>query len=159
MFKLEAVNCVLKEIKLKQEHHGENFIAAYTLSFSGECEGDMAHILMGGQQDDKPLEFWTEEYGDRVFHGISGTIGSKAEFDECLVKFKGITMKDAKVDKFTFSIESGRKIKVNFKVHIQPSDEQMVKLNRFHTKGSKLTIKTDSLFDPLANEDQEELPI
>ena len=161
MFKLESKNALLQNINLRPEQHGDEYEPALDVKFTCECGSDMAYFLLGGEKGGKPLDFWVGKYKDIRFHGLSGGIGSKAEFDDCDVKFKNVTMKNVKVNKFTFQPQNGGKVLVTLRVQLNPTDAQLTKLSHYQRKGGKLTIKTDSVFDPLEESggEQTEIPM
>lgn len=114
----------------------------------------MAHFLLGGDDGSEHLDFWDGESGEIRFYGLFGGIASKAEFEECEVKFKDVNMKNAKASKFVFEPITGGKISLKLRVQLNPTDAQLTKLSHYQKKGGKLAIKTDSLFDPIEGEQE-----
>ena len=161
MFDLESKNTILDVIKiLKQKDGQKEYVTAHKLTFICECDAEMAHILMGGKTGQKPIDWWEGEYEDIKYHGLSGSFKSKAEFVECAVKFRDVPLKDALVKELSFVPENGGKVKVTLSAQMILNDKQIVKIERYYKTGGKLTIKTDSVFDPLdGSGEQSELPI
>lgn len=161
MFKLESKNAILHDIKLlAQKDGGNEYVTAHKLTFICEADGEMAHTLMGPKEEHERINWWEGKYGDSVFVGISGMVKSKAEFDDCNVSFKGVSLKDVPVKDFYFIPENGYKVKIKLTVLVCLDDKQIVKFERWYKKGGKLVIKTESVFDPSGDEEkQTEIPM
>lgn len=148
-FKLEAPNATLENLNLRTEREGEDHVPATDLKFTCESDDKMAGFLMGALEDGDIPPLWREDdnHREKRYHGIEGNIASKAEFEDCLVRFKDVAMKGVKVNKFSFEPISGGKIRLTLRVQLRPNDKELVKLSHYQRKGGKLTISTDDEFD------------
>lgn len=148
-FNLESPNATLENLNVRAELSGEEYVTAIDLKFKCEASDIMAGFLMGALEDGHVPPLWRDdEYREKKYYGIQGGISSSAEFLDCEVEFKNVSIRGAKVNKFSFEPISGGRINLTFRVQFRPSHKQLAQLSDHQKKGGKLKVISDGLFYP-----------
>lgn len=152
---LKAPEAQLKKINTRTEGPQTDPIPAEDLKFHGMVDGSFLQTLLG---TDTAPDFWHDggdQDGKLKYLGLT-TFGSYAELQGCTMKWRGITLKNAKAKKFAFKLHGGRQIELTLTVQARPDDEAIKALRHAQLQYGELVLTTEQAVDYSENDDGQE---